>query len=93
MDLFVDELIGLGNELKYCGDYVKNKAHVRMTTDLRNAWAMKTPHPEDYVDYLNRLGNTGHQLEDVTSFNHTVVRTKDSSHRDKSDDRYTSTER
>ena len=64
-----------------------------MTTDLHNAWDVKTPHPEDYVDYLNLLRNTGHQLEDVASFNRTVVRAKDSSHRDKSDDRHTSTKK
>jgi len=73
---FVDELIWLANELKYGGDYVKDKARVGMTTDLRNAWAMKTPHPEDNVDYLNLLRNTRHQLEDVASFNRTVVRVK-----------------
>jgi len=93
IDLFVDELIRLANELKYGGDYVKEKGRVGMTTDHRNAWAMKTPHPEDYVDYLILLPNTGHQLEDVASFNRTVVRTKDSSHRDKSDDRHTSTKK
>jgi len=93
IDLFVDELIWLANELKYGGDYVKDKAHVGMTTDFCNAWAMKTPHPEDYVDYLNLLRNTGHQLEDVASFNRTVVRAKDSSHCDKSDDRHTSTKK
>jgi len=75
--LFVDEVIQLANKLKYGGDYVKDKARVGMTTDLGNAWAMKTPHPEDYVDYLNLRRNTGHQLEDA-SFNRTVVRAKDS---------------
>ena len=71
----------------------KDKARVGMTTDLRNAWAMKTAHPEDYVGYLNLLRNTGHQLEDVASFNRTVVRAKDSSHHHKSDDRHTSTKK
>jgi len=92
-DLFVDELIRLANELKYGGDYVKNKAQVRMATALCNAWAMKTTHPEDYVDYLNLLRNTGHQVEDVASFNRTVVRAKDSSHLDNSDDRHTCTKK
>jgi len=45
--LFVDEFIRCANELKYGGDYVKEKARVAMTTDLRNAWAMKTLYPED----------------------------------------------
>ena len=47
IDLFADELIRLANELKYGRDYVKDKARVGMTTDPRNAWAMKAPHPED----------------------------------------------
>jgi len=93
IDLFVDDLIRLANELKYGRDYVKNKARVGLTTDLGNAWAMKTPHPEDNVDYLHLLRNTGHQLEDVASFNRTVFRAKDSSHRDKSDNRHTSTKK
>jgi len=93
IDLFVDELIRLANELKYGGDDVKDKARVGMTTDPCNGWATKTPHPEDYVDYLNLLRNTRHQLEDVASFNRTVVRAKDSSHRDMSDDRHTSTKK
>jgi len=93
IDLFVDELIRLANELTYGGDYVKDKARVGMRTDIRNAWAMKTPHPEDNVDYLNLLPNTGHQLEDVACFNRTVVRAKDSTYRDKSDDRHTSTKK
>ena len=90
-DVSVDELILLGNELKYGGDYVKDKARVGMTSDLCNARAMKTPHPEDSVHCLNLLQNTGYQLEDVASFNHVVVRATDSSRGDKSDDRHTST--
>jgi len=93
IDLFIDELIRLANELKYGGDYVKNKDRVGMTTDLHNTGAVKTPHPEDSVAYLNLLRNRGHQLDDVAPFNLTVVRAKDSSHHDKSDDRHTSTKK
>jgi len=93
IDLFVDELIRLANELKYGKDYVKDKARVGKTADLRNAWAIKTPNPADYVHYLNLLRNTGHQLEAVASFNCKVVRAKDSSHLDKSDDSQTSTKK
>jgi len=91
IDLFVDELISLANAGKYGYDYVKDKARIGMTTDFRNAWAMKTPPPEDYVDYLNLLRTIGHQLEHVASFNRTVVRAKDSSYLDKSHDWHTST--
>jgi len=92
-DVSVDELILLANELKYGRDYVKDKAHVGMTSDLYNARAMKTPHPEDSVDYLNLLQNTGYQLEDVASFNHMILRATCSSHHDPSDDRHTSTKK
>ena len=64
-----------------------------MTTNLRNTWTIKTPHPEDYVDYLNLVRNTGHQLEDVAFFNCKVVRARDSSHHDKSDDRHAFTKK
>jgi len=47
IDLLIDALIRLTNELKYSGDHVKDKARVGMPTDLRKAWARKTPHPED----------------------------------------------
>jgi hypothetical protein len=87
VDLFVDELIRLASELHYDGVHVKDKARVGMTTELRNAWALKTPHPELYIDYLNLLRNTGHQLEDVANFNQTVVREKHTSHHDKGDER------
>jgi len=47
IDLFLDELIRLANQLNYGGDYVKDNSRVGITTDFRNAWAMKTPHPKD----------------------------------------------
>jgi len=34
---------------------VKDKARVGITTDIRNVWAMKTPHSEDYVSKNNTL--------------------------------------
>ena len=40
-----------------------------MIADIRGAWALKTPHPESYIDYINLLKQTGHQMEDVVSFN------------------------
>jgi len=93
INLFVDELIPVANELKYRGDYVKDEAHFGMSTEINNAWAMKTPHPEDSIDYLNLLRNIGHQLEDVACFNCTVGRTKDSSHRDKGANRHAPTKK
>ena len=48
---------------------------------------MKNPHPESYIDYLNLLRQTGHQLEDVVSFNQNVVKEKNTFNQDKSDER------
>jgi hypothetical protein len=93
IDHFCDELMRLALELGYSGSFVKDKARVGMTQDLRNAWAMKTPLPEDYVEYLNLLRQTGHQLEDVASFNRTVVRDKHHSKPEKSDDRQSTAKR
>jgi hypothetical protein len=87
VDQFIDELVRLANELNYSGDYVKDKARVGMTANLRNAWAMKTPLPDDYVQYLDLLRSTGHHLEDVSSFNHIVVQRKDTSHRERGEER------
>ena len=89
VDHFIDELIRLANVLGYSGDFVKDKARIGMTTNLRNAWALISP-PQGYMEYLDRLRLTGHQLEDVSSFNQIVTKERSSSHRDKSDDRQTS---
>ena len=90
IDHYCDELMRLALELKYSGDFVKDKARVGITLDLRNAWAMKTPHPNEYVDYINLLRQTGHQLEDVASFNRTVARDRHHTKHEKSDDRQSS---
>jgi len=42
---FCDELMRLALELGYRGNFVKDKARVGITTDFRNAWALKTPLP------------------------------------------------
>ena len=63
VDVFIDELTRLASELMYTGDFVKDKARIGMTTALRNAWAMMTPHPAEYIEYLDRLRKTGHSLE------------------------------
>jgi len=83
----------LALELGYSGNFVKDKARVGITTDLRNAWALKTPLPDEYVEYINLLRQTGHQLEDVASFNRTVTREKHHSKPERSDDRQSSAKR
>ena len=93
MDHFCDELMRLALELGYSGTFVKDKASVGITTDLCNAWALKTPLPDEYVEYINLLRQTGHQLEDIASFNRTVTREKHHPQVEKSDDRQSSAKR
>ena len=90
---FCDELMRLALELGYSGRFVKDQARVAITTDLRHAWDLKTTLPDKYVKYINLLRQTGHQLEDVTSFNRTVTKEKHYSRPEKSDNRQTSAER
>jgi len=71
---FWDELMRLALQLGYSGNFVKDKARLGITTDLPNAWALKTPLPDEYVEYINLLRQTGHQLEECASFNRTVTR-------------------
>ena len=69
---FCHKLMRLALEFGYSGNFVKDKAPVGITTDIRNVWAVKTPLLDKYVEYINLLGQTGHQLADVASFNLTV---------------------
>jgi len=93
IDHFFDELMRQALELGYSGNFVKDKARVGITTDLRNAWALKTPLPDEYVEYINLLRQTGHQLEDVASVNRTVTKENHHSRPEKSDDRQSSAKR
>ena len=89
VDPFCDELIRLASVLRvnYDAVHVKDKARISMTAELRRAWALKTPHPESYIDYINLLRQTRHQLEDVVSFNQHVVKEKSTSHQERGDDK------
>jgi len=93
IDDFYDELIRLALELGYSRNIVKDKARVGITTDLRNAWALKTLLPDEYIEYINLLHQTGHQLEDVASYTGMVTREKPHSKLEKSEDRQTSAKR
>ena len=85
VDPFCDELLRLASVLNYDWVHVKDKARISMTAELRRAWALKTPHPESYIDYINLLRQTGHQLENVVSFNQHVVKEKSTSHQERDD--------
>ena len=39
IDHFTDEMIRLANVLGYSGEFVKDKARIGMTANLRHAWA------------------------------------------------------
>jgi len=90
---YCEELMRLALELGYSGNFVKDEPRVSITTDLRNPWALKTLLPDDYVEYINLLRQTGYWLEDVASFNHTVTREKHHSKPGISDDRQSSIKR
>ena len=87
VDLFCDELTRLASLLNYDGVHVKDKGRISMTAELRRAWALKTPHPESYIDYIILLRQTGHQLEDVVSFNQHVIKEKSTSQQERGDDK------
>ena len=87
VDPFCDKLIRLASVLNYDGVHVKDKARISMTAELRRAWALKSPHPESYIDYINLLRQTGDQLENVVSFNQHVVKEKSTSHQERGDDK------
>jgi len=93
IDHFCDEQMRLALDLGYRGHFVKDKARVGITTDLCNAWALKTPLSDEYVEYINLLRQICHQVEAVASFNSTVPREKDHCKPEKSDDRQLSTKR
>jgi len=93
IDHVCDELMRLALELGYSGNFIKDKARVGINTDLRNAWALKTPLPDEYVEYINLLSQTGHQLEDVASFNRKVTREKHHFKPENRDDRQLSAKR
>jgi len=93
VDHFCDELMRVALELGYSANFVKDKARLGITTDLGNAWALKTLLPDEYVEYINLLRETGHQPEDVASFNHTVTNEKHDSRPEKRDDRQSSAKR
>jgi len=76
IDHFCDELMRLALALGYCGNCVKHKARLGITTALRVASGLKTPVPDEYVEYINLLRQTGHQLEHIASFNRTVTKEK-----------------
>ena len=93
IDHLCDELMRLALELGYSGNFVKDKARVGITTELRNAWALKTPLPDEYVQYINLLCQTGDHLEAVASFNRTGTKEKHHSRPEQSDDRQSSAKR
>jgi len=90
VDRFIDEPIRLAAVLRFSREFVKDRAHMGMTDVLNAAWSMKTPNPVAYMDYLDLLRQTGHQLEDSSNFGTQVQLEPNSSKRVKSDDRNTS---
>jgi len=86
----MDELIRLAAVLGYGGEFVKDRARMGMTDVLNTPWSMKTPHPVAYMNYLDLLRQTGHQLEDTSKVCTLAQKAPNSSKRVKCDDRHTS---
>jgi len=68
VDRFINKLIRLAAVLGYSWEFMKDRACMGMTDVLNAAWYMKIPHPVAYMDYLDLLHQTGHQLEDAANF-------------------------
>jgi len=85
---FCEEPIQLPALLDYADwRHVEDKARIGMTLELHNACAIKTPPPKNHMHYVDLLRQTGHQLENVASFNQTLTGDNDSSNKNKSDER------
>ena len=93
IDHFCDELMRLASEMRYSGNFVKEKACMGITTDPCKPWALQSLLPDEYVKYINLLRQTSPQLEEVAAFNLSVTREKHHSNPEKSDDRQLSTKR
>ena len=76
IDHFCDELMRPALELGYSVNFVNDNARVGITTDLCNVWALQTALPEEYVEYIILLRQTGDHMEDVASFNRMATREK-----------------
>ena len=90
---FSDKLMKLALQLQYRSNFVKDKARVGITTDHRDALALQTPLSDQYVEYINLLCPTRHQLEHIASFNRTLTWEKHHPKLGKPDDRQSSAKR
>ena len=54
IDHFIDAMVRLAHVLGYSGEFVKDKACMGMTANLRHMWAHVDP-PQGYMKYLDRL--------------------------------------
>ena len=65
VDKYLDKLVDLAAKLGYTDSkQIIDKVRVGISTELRNAWAMKTPHPADVNLYIDMLRQVGHTLQD-----------------------------
>jgi len=90
VDRLIDELICLAVVLGYSAELVKDRERIGMTHVLNVAWFMKTPHLVAYMDYIDLLRQTCHQLEDASNIRSQVQKEPHTSKRTQGDDRHTS---
>jgi len=68
VDHSIDEHVCLGAVLVYSREFDKDWIRMRIPNILNTFWSMKTSPPVAYMDYLELLHQTGHQLEDASNF-------------------------
>jgi len=69
VDKYLDKLVDLAAKLGYTDSkQIIDKVRVGISTELRTAWAMKTPHPADVNLYIDMLRQVGHTLQDSANF-------------------------
>jgi len=90
VNCFINQLICLAAVLRYSGKFVKDRAHMGMRDELNAAWSIETPYPVTYINYLDLLHQTGHQLQDASNFCTQVQQDTHPSKQAKSDDRHNS---
>ena len=68
IDDYLDAILRLMWSCGYGGEVIKDKIKAGLSEDLRKAWATKTDHPEEPVQYIAALRALGHALEDDFNF-------------------------
>jgi len=86
----MSELRHLAAVLAYSRGFVKKTACMGMTNEGNVTWAIMTPHPVTYMEYLDLVYQIRHKLEDTSNFSDQVEKEEHCSKRRKRGNRHTS---